>query len=73
VTFFGAVERDPSTNRLHFGGDPDQDPGILNPDILHTRNDYRVCQKSDTLLVSEFSTLVRCIICNFCLLTHRFH
>ena len=23
---------------------------------------YRVCQKSDTLLVSEFSTLVRCII-----------
>ena len=23
---------------------------------------YRVCQKSDILLVSEFSTLVRCII-----------
>jgi len=23
---------------------------------------YSVCQKSDTLLVSEFSTLVRCII-----------
>jgi len=30
---------------------------------------YNVCQKSDTLLDSEFSTLVRCIICNFCLLT----
>ena len=23
---------------------------------------YRMCQKSDTLLVSEFSTLVRCVI-----------
>jgi len=34
---------------------------------------YRVYQKSDTLLVSEFSTFVRCIICNFCLLTHHFH
>jgi len=34
---------------------------------------YPVCQKSDTFLVSEFSTLVRYIICNFCLLTHHFH
>jgi len=31
---------------------------------------YRVCQKSDTLLVSEFSTHH---ICNFCLLTYHFY
>ena len=46
--------------------------GVLGPLvflIIHTG----CAKKSDTLLVSEFSTLVRCIICNLCLLAHHFH
>ena len=60
-------------NLLDFGIDPDSFVDLDHFPGFFTIGIYRVCQKSDTLLVSEFSTLVRRIICNFCLLAHHFH